>query len=697
MPILRDVFFAFSPTAASGLTQDYLVQTRGEPGIPGFLYPFPQLDLVDGPPVASAALTYKTVFQTAGSLFATDPTTGEAGKIAAIGGPATPGGMAPLGGIAVFAGLDSNRYSRLWTTDGTPGGTAELLPAGAAADFRPQNLVRFGNVVLFQGRAANGNPALWRTDGTMSGTVQITTDVGALTPIGVANGRLVFFEQFFDGYPPRSNFYSTDGTAAGTRAIGPNYNFGFPFGPGVQLANGSLLAAAYNLVSLNGLDAPTVIAGPPGSVENVTALGEGAAFTVTHATTARLWVTDGTTAGTREVNTAQTNAGNLTAFGSRVLFSAQDQTGATTGLWVTDGSDAGTVEIAAGINPSSIVVDGGRAFVVGSGGIYTTDGTAAGTREVTATSGYTVSPGVVDPTHVTVTGPGDQYEIVASPTGAMVIADTVPNRDGVASYDARTVAFKDTFGVGTGLLDPTGNAEALNRVLLAVTRNALSASYLIGLTQRLDAGAVTLVQAADLVLGAPEFVELGKLSNAAFVTLLYANEYGRTPDAEGLAAFTKALASGLSRSTALVDVSQSFEARQHTVEVGGQPNDATVYRLYQTVLGRAPDANGAQFFSAALTNGLSARQLAADLLGSGEYASRFGAPSNDQFVTELYQNILHRPADPSGLASFGAELSAGASRASLAAMFAGGTEARLDTALATHDGWVHIYPPGIGV
>ena len=572
-----------------------------------------------------------------------------------------------------------------------------MLPAGAAADFRPQGFVRFGNAVLFQGRAADGTPALWRTDGTVAGTVEIMAlrpDLVALTPIGVANGRLVFFEQF-SGYPPSSNFYSTDGTAAGTRAIGPNYNFGFPTGPGVQLPNGSLLAAAYNLGPLEGVGAPPVGAGPPGAVANVTALGQGAAFTVTDLTTTRLWVTDGTTAGTRELNTAQVDAGNLTAFDSRVLFSAQDQTGATTGLWVTDGTDAGTVEIAAGINPSSIVVDDGRAFVVGAGGsTYTTDGTAAGTRQISPANGYTVSPGVVDATHVSVSGSGDQYEVVVSSTGAMVIADTVPNRDGSATYDARTISFIETFGTGTGLLDPTGNAEAVNRLLLTAYDKPIDVGALIGLTEQLDAGALTLVQVAHLVLSGPQFVGL---SDSAFVTLLYSNEYHRPPDAGGLAALTGALASGVSRDTVLVDVSQSFESRADTVQVGGQANDATVYRLYQAVLGRAPDPNGQQFFSAALTNGLTAQQLAADLLGSGEYATRFATPSNDQFVADLYQNILHRAADPSGLASFGAELSSGASRASVAATFAGGTEARLDTALATHDGWIEILPPGPGV
>ena len=662
MPILRDAFFVVLPASVSAGARYELIEAGGTPLQSGAQHAYSGYTIIDSPFTGSATLTHATVFQTAGSLYATDPANGEAYQVATIAAPATPAGMASLGNSAVFAGLDGESNTRLWTTDGTSAGTAALLPAGAAADFRPRDFARFGNLVLFQGRAADGTPALWRTDGTVAGTVEIValrSDLGELTPIGVADGRLVFFERF-NGYGHGSNFLSTDGTATGTSAIGPDYNFGFPSGPGVQLPNGSLLAAAYNLVSLDGVGAPTVIAGPPGAVANVTALGQGAAFTVTDLTTTRLWVTDGTTAGTREVDTAQVDVGNLTAFGSRVLFSAQDQTGATTGLWVTDGTDAGTVEIAAGINPSSIVVDDGRAFVVGAGGsIYTTDGTVAGTQQISPAAGYTISPGVVDTTHVWVSGSGDQYEVVVSPTGDMVIADTVPNRDGSATYDARTISFIDTFGTGTGLLDPTGNAEAVNRVLLTAYDKPVDVGVLIGLTEQLDAGALTLVQVADMVLSAPRFVGL---SDAAFVTQLYSNEYHRPPDAGGLAAFTNALASGVSRGTVLVDVSQSFESRADTVVVGGQANDATVYRLYQAVLDRAPDPNGQQFFSAALTNGLTVPQLAADLLGSGEYASRFGTPSNDQFVADLYQNILHRAADPSGLASFGAELASGASR-----------------------------------
>ena len=715
MPILRNAFFIRSflaPSEGPKPTANILVTTPGIEGveadqtIPSAL-PGLQFD-------ASAALTYSTVFETSGLLYATDPATGTPFLVAEPGSPG-PTEMVSLGSSAVFSAVDTQSQSHLWTTDGTASGTRALAPAGANLNLQPRNLIGFGNLALFIGNlpddprgAPNTRaPALWRTDGTSSGTTEITalsTDIQTLDPIGVVNGRLIFRETF-SVYGHVSTFYSTDGTTAGTRAIGPDYNFGFPTGRGVQLPNGSLLAAASDLVSFDGVGGSTVIAAPPGVVANVTALGQGAAFTVTNDVTTRLWVTDGTTAGTRQVNTAQVKVGHLTAFGSRVLFSAQDQTGTSTGLWVSDGTDAGTVEIKAGINPSSIVVDGTRAFVNGSddpsssgyfslaGAQYTTDGTAAGTRRFSQLVGEPgsvgISPGIVDTTHAIVTGTHNQYEVAASPTGALAIADTVANRDGSASYGAHTIEFTD----GTGVLDTTGNAEAVTRLYQAALGRTPDIGGLIAFTERLDAGTLTLIQAADIMVASAEFIVVnGTPTDAAFVRDLYENDYHRAPDAAGLSAFTGALSAGFSRGAALVTVAQSYESRIANIGAAGQANDATVYRLYQAVADRAPDPNGQQAFSAALANGLTAEQLATDLLGSGEYAGKFGAPSNGQFVTELYQNILHRAVDPSGLASFSAELSAGISRATVAATIAGGTEARLDTALATHDAWVSLTP-----
>jgi ELWxxDGT repeat protein len=113
-----------------------------------------------------------------------------------------------------------------------------------------------------------------------------------------------------------------------------------------------------------------------------------------------LWLTDGTSAGTREVSAAATLSGivdqtDITVLGSKALFRGQDASNHVN-LWVTDGTAAGTSELAvAGANPSGLLFTGTPDFTVlgskvlfeGNGpglDLWVTDGTVAGTSKLTA-------------------------------------------------------------------------------------------------------------------------------------------------------------------------------------------------------------------------------------------------------------------------------------------------------------------------
>ena len=67
---------------------------------------------------------------------------------------------------------------------------------------------------------------------------------------------------------------------------------------------------------------------------------------------------------------------------------------------------------------------------------------------------------------------------------------------------------------------------------------------------------------------------------------------------------------------------------------------AGVTNIYQSYLGRAPDAQGLQYW---LQSGQSLAQIKANILASSEYNSRITA------INYLYQNLLGRPADTQGL------------------------------------------------
>jgi hypothetical protein len=73
------------------------------------------------------------------------------------------------------------------------------------------------------------------------------------------------------------------------------------------------------------------------------------------------------------------------------------------------------------------------------------------------------------------------------------------------------------------------------------------------------------------------------------------------------------------------------------------------YRLYQAAFDRAPDAAGLGYWIKAMDSGMGLDQVSAAFAGSKEFADLYGANASDsQFVTQLYQNVLHRPAEAGG-------------------------------------------------
>jgi hypothetical protein len=78
--------------------------------------------------------------------------------------------------------------------------------------------------------------------------------------------------------------------------------------------------------------------------------------------------------------------------------------------------------------------------------------------------------------------------------------------------------------------------------------------------------------------------------------------------------------------------------------VGGQ-----VYRLYQAVFGRTPDAAGLGYWIGHVDNGMTIAQAADLFVASAEFKTLYGAaPTSEEIVTKLYANVLHRAPDQAG-------------------------------------------------
>lgn len=101
------------------------------------------------------------------------------------------------------------------------------------------------------------------------------------------------------------------------------------------------------------------------------------------------------------------------------------------------------------------------------------------------------------------------------------------------------------------------------------------------------------------------------------------------------------LAGTLAPEDHVADILERCEA-EHRIE--------PVARLYQAALVRTPDLSGLRFWVNRSRNGSQLRSIASSFAGSREFTRRYGSLSNRAYVEQIYQNVLGRPGDPSGIA-----------------------------------------------
>ena len=208
-------------------------------------------------------------------------------------------------------------------------------------------------------------------------------------------------------------------------------------------------------------------------------------------------------------------------------------------------------------------------------------------------------------------------------------------------------------------------------------------------------GGASLTSVVQAFLASPEAqAHVGVASNAGYAEALYETVLGRQGDAAGLQGWTHALNTGTSRA----DVASSFLfSNEHIAELTPALNAgvfvadqaaAEVARLYDGVLRRAPDATGLQDWTVAVHSGTSLGSVAQAFIGSAEFAAEHpGGVTDQQFVDTLYAAALGRPADVVGKQSWLDVLAHGTSRADVAVGIAESAEAQAHLVPAIEQGW----------
>lgn len=153
-----------------------------------------------------------------------------------------------------------------------------------------------------------------------------------------------------------------------------------------------------------------------------------------------------------------------------------------------------------------------------------------------------------------------------------------------------------------------------------------------------DAREVDRLAHRALELGSPTVVsELAGSPEwaGALITTMYRDVLGRDPDPSGLAFWLDRLASG----TRTQDVGAQFYSSPEYVEASGG-TDAWLGRVYQALLDRAPDSSGVVYWRDRLSAGTGAYEVTSLFYSSPE--------SRNRRVDDLYRQILGRAPEPGG-------------------------------------------------
>ena len=472
-------------------------------------------------PVAfNGALAFVAASASDGSgLFVSDGTAAGTHFVAALPTDFAALSFTASGSKLFFTAGSLSTGRELWVSDGTGGGThlvADIAPGAAAANIG--SITAFNGGVVFTADDQTHGAQLWFSDGSAAGTVQFDINqthdatTSMLTSGGFSFGGKTYLVGSVPGRP--DTLVASDGTAAGTSVVtalgvgdggGPDATFFISLG-------GKLLFTDWGkLFASDGTAAGTsVITGDFDTVSTPLLLDGKIYFGGSQAsnpTTAGIFVSDGTTAGTHKVADV---GGVLTVAGDSLFYFGDDQThgqgifaynaisGATTfiksvtsftnssgalgvavngklvfatpsdvfatAVWASDGTAAGTTFLT-GAPQGSLgffnftAFNGEDAFTsIGSsgGGLWLSDGTAAGT--------HMVFSGSIENFSLTPIGSLLYFLVDGATTGQLWVYD--PAHGSATQVDTGAVASNpsDITRVGTGAYFVADDATSSNEL-----------------------------------------------------------------------------------------------------------------------------------------------------------------------------------------------------------------------------------------
>jgi hypothetical protein len=126
-------------------------------------------------------------------------------------------------------------------------------------------------------------------------------------------------------------------------------------------------------------------------------------------------------------------------------------------------------------------------------------------------------------------------------------------------------------------------------------------------------------------------------------------------------------------------------------------HDDEIQAQYQALLHRAADPGGLANWESFLNHGGTVAQLEALILGSAEYFSIRGNSSNNGFLTAVYADVLNRAVDPAGRQTWSNQLSKGVPRTNVAMAILTSQESDTDIVTAMYSKYLRRSPDSGGL
>ena len=115
------------------------------------------------------------------------------------------------------------------------------------------------------------------------------------------------------------------------------------------------------------------------------------------------------------------------------------------------------------------------------------------------------------------------------------------------------------------------------------------------------------------------------------------------------------------------------------------------YRLYRAAFDRTPDQGGVGYWIGAMDKGASLQSVAAGFVASEEFRALYGAaPTNAEFVSRLYLNVLDRPGEAAGVDFWVGVLERGMSKGEVLAGFSDSNENVAAVAAIIGNGFAYL-------